>query len=295
MPLAVRAPLSGPGTPRCPAPQLVTNRFTGSAVLYGTPSTKNGIILTQNINTASSSVAKATDDLSSAREQLAGALALVAELDTLLNGEGKLPKDYASQVAQAGASAQQLQRLVKRREASLSEAQSSLRAAEHEAWTAKVNALADKVAAFDQDAFTAEFIAKVQPVVDELLGQVYEVKAAESELRSLTGKEVHPTDRVSFTPDSHRDLIVDGDKVYSLAPQHLVKDLGSKLTDTRYDSSVAKALAEQRTAQAEEQAERAAELKAQREAANISKWGSITPPAAVTKTNRDGKTTFLRR
>ncbi|MBM6589859.1 hypothetical protein [Brevibacterium sp. RIT 803] len=251
--------------------------------------------MNSTINTAQSSVAKATDDLSSARDQLAGALALIGELDKALDSPDPLPKGHGSKVADAQAQAQQLQRLVKRREDSLTEARSTLRAAEHEAWTAKVNTLADQVAAFDRSAFETEFIAKVQPVVDELLQQVYEVKQAETELRSLTSGEVHPTGRVSFTPDSYRDLIIDGDKVHSLAPQHLVKDLGSKIVDSRHQTAVNEALAEQREARAEEQAERAAELKAQREAANVSKWGSTTPPAAVTKTTRDGKVTFLRR
>ena len=247
------------------------------------------------ISTASSSVAKATDELASARDQLAGALTLIAELDKALDSPEPLAKGHGAKVADAQAQAQQLQRLVKRREASLSEAQAALRAAEHEAWTAKVDELALKVAAFDRDAFTAEFVTKVQPIMDELLGQVYEIKAAETELRSLAGKERHPTDRVSFTPDSHRDLIIDGNRLFPLAPEHMVTSLGAQLRDTRHDDAVHDALAEQRLEQAAERAERDAELKAQREAANVSKWGSVTPPAAVTKTTRDGKVTFLRR
>lgn len=252
----------------------------------------NGIILTQNINTASSSVAKATDELDNAKAQLAGALALVAELDAKLDGD-KLPKDYASQVAQASASAEQLSRLVKRREDSLTEARSTLRAAEQEAWTAKVNTLADQVAAFDRSAFETEFIAKVQPVVDELMQQVYDIKAAETELRSLTSGEVHPTDRVSFTPDSYRDLIIDGERFVTLAPQHIASDLGSKIVDTRHQTAVNEALAEQRAEQAAEQAERAAQAKAFREAEAVAKWGKAAPGAKVSR-DRDGKEVWMR-
>lgn len=251
--------------------------------------------MNSTINTASSAVAKATDELDNAKAQLAGALALITELDAVYDLDTAPPRGHGAKVADAQAQVQQLQRLVARREASLSDARAILAQAEKETWTAKINTLADKVAAFDREAFTAEFIAKVQPVVDELLGQVYEVKTAESELRSLTGKEVHPTDRVSFTPDSHRDLIVDGDRLYPLAPQHLVTNLGSQLRDSRYDAEVNQALAEQRAEQQAEQEARAAEQKAQRDAENIAKWGSINPPAATVKTDQNGKTTYIRR
>lgn len=274
------------------APQLVANRFTGSAVLYGTPSTKNGIILTQNINTASSSVAKATDELASARDQLAGALALIAELDAQLDSPEPLAKGHGAKVADAQAQAQQLQRLVKRREDSLTDARAILAQAEEEVWTAKVNTLAEQVAAFDHEQFTAEFVAKVQPILDKHLEQVHEIKAAETELRSLAGKERHPSDRVSFTPDLHRDLIVDGDKVYPLAPQHLVKDLGSKLTDTRYDSSVAEALAEQRAAQAEERAEREAQYAENRRLTDAARGPA--PAGARVSRDREGKEIWMR-
>lgn len=258
-----------------------------------TPKQRENQMTNTTISTASSSVQKATDDLSSARDQLAGALALIAELDKALDSPEPLVKGHGAKVADAQAQAQQLQRLVKRREDSLTEARSTLRAAEHEAWTAKVNTLADQVAAFDRSAFETEFIAKVQPVVDELMQQVYEVRQAETELRSLTSGEVHPTDRVSFTPDSYRDLIVDGERFVTLAPQHIASDLGSKIVDTRHQTAVNEALAEQREEQAAEQAERAAQAKAFREAEAVAKWGKAAPGAKVSR-DRDGKEVWMR-
>lgn len=258
-----------------------------------TPKQRENQMTNTTISTASSSVQKATDDLSSARDQLAGALALIAELDKALDSPEPLVKGHGAKVADAQAQAQQLQRLVKRREDSLTEARSTLRAAEQEAWTAKVNTLADQVAAFDRSAFETEFIAKVQPVVDELMQQVYEVRQAETELRSLTSGEVHPTDRVSFTPDSYRDLIVDGERFVTLAPQHIASDLGSKIVDTRHQTAVNEALAEQREEQAAEQAERAAQAKAFREAEAVAKWGKAAPGAKVSR-DRDGKEVWMR-
>lgn len=253
------------------------------------------IILNSSINTASS-VAKATDDLASANEQLRGALALIAELDTLLDSEKNLPKDYSAQVAQASASAQQLQRLVKRREASLSEAQAGLRQAEAQAKADRIDELGSKLASFDRAEFDARFLEQVTPILDQMLEAVYDLNAAERELRSLAGSSPQPTDRVSVASASNGHTIrVDGEAVYSLSPQFVARELGEQLRGSRHEAETNEALTEQRAEQEAEQAARAAEQKEQRNAENIAKWGSVTPPAAVTKTTRDGKTTYIRR
>lgn len=292
MPLAVRAPLSGPGTPRCPAPQLVTNRFTGSAVLYGTPSTKNGIILTQNINTASSAAQRAADELSSARDQLAGALALIGELDKALDSPDPLPKGHGSKVADAQAQAQQLQRLVKRREASLSEAQAGLRQAETQAKADRINELADLLAEFDRETFLQEVLADLQPALDKHLAKVHALKDAERELLALAGKDHLVTDRVTITNDSYRDIVIDDVKIYRLAPQSLAENAGAKLIDSRHQAEIDEALAEDRRQAQAERDERDAQNAENRRLTDAARGPA--PAGARVSRDRDGKEIWMR-
>lgn len=256
-----------------------------------------GIILKNDIiNTASSAVSKAADDLTNAQEQFRGALALIGELDAQLDSDQPLPKGHGTKVADAQAQAQQLQRLVARREASLSEARAMLAQTEAQAKADRINELGEKLASFDRDEFTATFLEQVTPILDQMLESVYDLNAAERELRSLAGGSPQPTDRVSVASASNGHTIrVDGEAIYSLSPQFVARELGEKLRGSRHEAETNAALAEQRAEQAAEQEERQAELKAQRDAENLSKWGSINPPATVSKTTQDGKVTLIRR
>lgn len=250
---------------------------------------RTGIILNDIITTAQSAVARASDELASAKEQLAGAEARLAELDSQLDTDKSLPKSYASDVAQAGASAQQLRRLVGRREEALRDAETRLRQAEEHQRTERIDQLGFLLAEFDQEAWEAEILADLQPVVDQALEHVYELKAAEAELRSLIGKDLDPTDRVSVSRDSYKDISVDGEKVSPLvsSPWLLVPGLGAKLIDSRHAAVVAQAQAEeraQREAEAAEREARAAEFRRQHEA----KW-SQAPTGARASRDKDGR------
>lgn len=242
------------------------------------------------ITTAQSSVTRAADELTSAKEQLAGAEAKLAELDSQLDSDKSLPKSYASDVAQAGASAQQLRRLVGRREEALRDAQARLRQAEDHQRTERIDQLGELLAEFDRDQLEADFLAEAQPIVDRLLERAYEARAAEAEMRSLIGKDdTSPTDRVTISRDSYKDISVDGEKISPLisSPWLLVPGLGAKLIDSRRAAVVAQAMAEERSereAEAAEREARAAEFRRQNEA----KW-SQAPTGARVSRDKDGR------
>ena len=151
--------------------------------------TPNAISIRENtltndiINTAQSAVTKATDDLESARAQLAGVEAQIAELDNLLDSDKPLPKGHGSRTADAQAQAQQLRRLVGRREEALRDAETRLRQAEAQAKADRIDQLGELLSSFDRDQLEADFLAEAQPIVDRLLERAYEAKAAEAELR----------------------------------------------------------------------------------------------------------------
>ena len=246
------------------------------------------------ITTAQSSVTRASDDLESARAQLAGIEAQIAELDDLLDSDKPLPKGHGSKTADAQAQAQQLRRLVGRREEALRDAEARLRQAESQAKADRIDQLGEALAEFDLEAWEAEVLAEMQPLVDQALERVYELKAAEAELRSLIGKDTDPTDRVSVGRNSSRYVSVDGEKVSPLvsSPWLLVPGLGTKLIDSRHAAVVAQAQAEeraQREAEAAEREARAAEFRRQHEA----KWSQAPTDARVTR-DRDGKEIFVR-
>lgn len=246
------------------------------------------------INTAQSAVTKATDDLESARAQLAGVEAQIAELDDLLDSDKPLPKGHGSKTADAQAQAQQLRRLVGRREEALRDAEARLRQAEAQAKADRIDQLGELLSSFDRDQLEADFIGDAQPIVDRLLERAYEAKAAEAELRSLIGKDLDPTDRVSVSRDSYKDISVDGEKVSPLisSPWLLVPGLGAKLIDSRHAAVVAQAQAEERErrrVEEEERAAEAAEWRRQHEAAR-----GPAPAGARVSRDRDGKEMFVR-
>ena len=246
------------------------------------------------ITTAQSAVTRASDDLESARAQLAGIEAQIAELDDLLDSDKPLPKGHGSKTADAQAQAQQLRRLVGRREEALRDAEARLRQAESQAKADRIDQLGEALAEFDLEAWEAEVLAEMQPLVDQALERVYELKAAEAELRSLIGKDTDPTDRVSVGRNSSRYVSVDGEKVSPLvsSPWLLVPGLGDQLTDSRHDAVVAQAQAEERAereAEAAEREARAAEFRRQNEA----KW-SQAPAGARVSRDRDGRELWIR-
>ena len=241
------------------------------------------------ITTAQSAVTRASDDLESARAQLAGIEAQIAELANLLDSDKPLPKGHGSKTADAQAQAQQLRRLVGRRAEALRDAEPRRRQAEAPAKAARLAQLGELLSSFDRDQLEADFIAEAQPIVDRLLERAYEAKAAEAELRSLIGKDTDPTDRVSVGRNSSRYVSVDGEKISPLisSPWLLVPGLGDKLTDSRHAAVVAQAQAEeraQREAEAAEREARAAEFRRQNEA----KWGPAPTGARVTR-DKDGR------
>lgn len=241
------------------------------------------------INTAQSAVTKATDDLESARAQLAGVEAQITELDAQLDSDKTVPKGFGAKVADAQAQAQQLRRLVGRREEALRDAEARLRQAEDHQRTERIDQLGELLAEFDLEAWEAAVLAELQPLVDRALERVYELKNAEAELRSLIGKDTDPTDRVSVGRNSSRYVSVDGEKISPLisSPWLLVPGLGDKLTDSRHDAVVAQAQAEERAereAEAAEREARAAEFRRQNEA----KW-SQAPAGARVSRDKDGR------
>ena len=253
-------------------------------------SIRERILLSNDIiNTAQSSVTRASDDLESARAQLAGVEAQIAELDNLLDSDKPLPKGHGSKTADAQAQAQQLRRLVGRREEALRDAETRLRQAEEHQRTERIDQLGQLLSSFDRDQLEADFLAEAQPIVDRLLERAYELRAAEAELRSLIGKDTDPTDRVATSRDSYRDIIVDGQKISPLvsSPWLLVPELGTKLIDSRHAAVVAQAQTEeraQREAEAAEREARAAEFRRQNEA----KWSQAPTGARVTR-DKDGR------
>lgn len=241
------------------------------------------------ITTAQSAVTRASDDLESARAQLAGVEAQITELDAQLDSDQTVPKGFGSKVADAQAQAQQLRRLVGRREEALRDAETRLRQAEEHQRTERIDQLGEKLVEFNRDQLEADFVAEAQPIVDRLLERAYEAKAAEAELRSLIGKDTDPTDRVSVSRDSYKDVIVDGQKISPLvsSPWLLVPGLGDKLIDSRHAAVIAQAQAEeraQREAEAAEREARAAEFRRQNEA----KWSQAPTGARVTR-DKDGR------
>ncbi len=233
---------------------------------------------------AKSATARAASELEDARTQLLEVASELAELDALLDSDKKLPKDHGGRTREAQSRAEQLSRLVARREAALTEAKQEQARAEAALTEAKLIHLAETVQGFDREEWLGKVVAELQPIIDKHLPDLYRARDAYyrllDELRA-DGRYDHPGDprvgRVNVASGMYQDPQLDGSPLYPVNPEAVIQAAGERLTDSRLEEARAEAIAQATAEMEEREAEAIAERERILEREPFAHWGDARP------------------
>lgn len=275
------------------------NGITTSTRETNAPKQKDNQMTNNTINTATTAVQKAEENLTQARTDLAEIKATIVELDRAYDSDEELPKGHQSKVDTAQGRLIQLDRAVSRREASLSEARAILAQAEIEDTEANLVNLAETVQNFDRDAWVEKVRTLLQPVIDEHLTELHRLEQTHTELDAAIradGRHEFPRNqhagRVGKTNGFYKDATLDGASILRPNPASILDDLKAALVDTVREDTARQARAELAAEAQAESAERnaqAAEFRRQHEAAR-----GPAPTGATVSRDRDGKEVWVR-
>lgn len=218
------------------------------------------------LDAATSRLTKATDHLADERAALLNAEAKLREFDDSLATKAKPPKDAFHNRAELEGAVSFYRNRVAQAEDAVTEATSQWETANYSFTEAQVLDRAEALAEFDRDAWAAEFAAEVQQVADRYMTDIYELNVSETEAVQL-GKEIgldalvrNPENRARVQKDTGRNnLTLDGQKIYTPFPSQGLDALRESIRDSRHDTKVAEARAEEQERRDQERAEQKAE------------------------------------